>query len=579
MPQSRLSLEEVLRRVKAAGFELIEPCTDTRTRSKIKVRCLNIGCTNTSAPTIGNISRVKEPGCESCKKRLPEDEFHRRLKKAQLKANYADYKDKDTPIECACLICGETVYPRIGNISSQGAKCYWCGIAKVAESQTLSNEQIDEMLKELRLRRTGSHKANQKVAVKCLICNKSDDPFPLTTLRRKLRDKVPGCRKCARKVRDDRRRNDPNVIDAHYESCNLLPLEPYSTSSSGRKTRCLICRYEWPTRWDELKRKTGEDCCPHCIGSVVLFEDYENLAKSFGGRLIEMADRANLQSKWKCVHGHLFAKSYTGINSRGRFCTICNKGWAEMITVSAAEQLFSRAFIKQRISVKGTRGGLLELDGYSKPLKLAIEHNGLQHYKPVQFGNMPKREAKQKFRAQVKNDEKKVAWCEENEISLIIIRQLGTQTPLENLKGEIKRQSLEKNVKIPVDFDDTELVFNEKYMKPEAINKWNQMHQMAKVAGYDIISNTYAGTHANYDVKCQRNGHQTSKNGRKILLGRKCTECRGRDVTIEAMKSKQLSHYPSVSAAARAIEITIPEAWWSINTGKPRNGYKLYFAH
>lgn len=342
MPQPRLSLEEVLRRVKAAGFELIEPCTDTRTRAKIKVRCLNDGCFNVSNPTIGNISRVKEPGCESCKKRLPEDEFHRRLKKAQLKANYADYKDKDTPIECVCLVCGRTVHPRIGNISNQGAKCYWCGIAKTAKSQTLSNEEIDVMLKELSLKRIGSHKANQKVAVKCLICNKPDDPFPLTTLRRKLRDNVPGCGKCARKIRDDRRRNNPIVIDAHYESCNLKPLEPYFTSSTGRKTRCLVCKYEWATRWDDLKEKTTEDACPHCTGSVVLIEDYENLAESFGGRLIKMADRTNLKSKWECVHRHPFDRTYTGIKSTGRFCKTCNKRWAEMLTVSAADSYLVR---------------------------------------------------------------------------------------------------------------------------------------------------------------------------------------------------------------------------------------------
>jgi hypothetical protein len=243
-------------------------------------------------------------------------------------------------------------------------------------------------------------------------------------------------------------------------------------------------------------------------------------------------------------------------------------------------QIFGRDFIKTRISARGVGGGMLELDGYCKSLNLAVEHNGLQHYEPLQFGNMTMQEARQRFKTQSENDKVKAEWCKKNKVSLIVIRQLGTHTPLEKLKEEIRRQALEEKVHIPARYNDIELVFNEKIMKPEAIKKWQQMHDMANQAGYDIITDTYTGTHARYLVKCHREGHETPKVGRKILMGRVCVDCleldRCKQVIVETVKTKRKTTYPSVSAASRALGISLPEAWWSVHSGTPRNGRKLY---
>ena len=53
--------------------------------------------------------------------------------------------------------------------------------------------------------------------------------------------------------------------------------------------------------------------------------------------------------------------------------------------------------------MRGLRGGSLELDLYNEFLKLAIEHNGLQHYKPVKFGNQTKLEAVEQFQRHLSN--------------------------------------------------------------------------------------------------------------------------------------------------------------------------------
>lgn len=66
--------------------------------------------------------------------------------------------------------------------------------------------------------------------------------------------------------------------------------------------------------------------------------------------------------------------------------------------------------------VNGTRTNL-EIDIVDKTLNLAIEVNGSQHYKFNKFFHS----SQQDFHKQVSRDDAKRSWCEENNITLVIV--------------------------------------------------------------------------------------------------------------------------------------------------------------
>jgi hypothetical protein len=63
----------------------------------------------------------------------------------------------------------------------------------------------------------------------------------------------------------------------------------------------------------------------------------------------------------------------------------------------------------------------LELDIYYPDIKLGIEYNGAQHYRPVCFGGISKELAKENFRRQIIRDMRKKRACKEKGILLVVV--------------------------------------------------------------------------------------------------------------------------------------------------------------
>lgn len=78
-------------------------------------------------------------------------------------------------------------------------------------------------------------------------------------------------------------------------------------------------------------------------------------------------------------------------------------------------------------------GANLELDCYNPELKVAVEHNGIQHY---QYPN-PFHKSPEEWEKQIRRDEFKIRVCDENKIYLITIPYT---VPFEKIKEEIERQ-------------------------------------------------------------------------------------------------------------------------------------------
>jgi len=91
----------------------------------------------------------------------------------------------------------------------------------------------------------------------------------------------------------------------------------------------------------------------------------------------------------------------------------------EMMCRDFATQLFGKPFIKIRPDFlrNDQTGHNLELDIYNDELKLAIEYNGIQHYKYIPHFH----KNEEAFKAQQYRDKLKEERCRQNGIKLIIV--------------------------------------------------------------------------------------------------------------------------------------------------------------
>lgn len=189
------------------------------------------------------------------------------------------------------------------------------------------------------------------------------------------------------------------------------------------------------------------------------------------------------------------------------------------------EQLFGRRFCKQRLpQMVGLSGLPLELDGYNAELNLAIEHNGSQHYSPVQFGNMTKAEARKRFRVQQEHDDRRRRYCALAGIRLIEIQQLGKITPLNDLKATIKRECLRQGVVVPPCFDSAELNLDSGLLKTEQEERWESVLRLAASLGCTVQTAHYPGAHGRVEMICPA-GHPWSPSVIEFLDRGGCREC------------------------------------------------------
>jgi len=90
----------------------------------------------------------------------------------------------------------------------------------------------------------------------------------------------------------------------------------------------------------------------------------------------------------------------------------------ERFTHLCLEYICNTKFFKLRPRwLKNEAGNLMELDIYNKELKLAVEYNGIQHYKFAEFFH----DTQEIFEKRLKDDILKEKLCKENNIKLIIV--------------------------------------------------------------------------------------------------------------------------------------------------------------
>lgn len=156
----------------------------------------------------------------------------------------------------------------------------------------------------------------------------------------------------------------------------------------------------------------------------------------------------------------------------------------------------------------------MELDGFSEPLKLAFEYQGLQHYKLVSFFHSDQKE----FERRQQDDERKRQLCREHGITLL------------EVPHHIPHDELQKYLADRLNGLMRGLVQDNSVVKLDKLNVWlrrdlDELKAIAAERGGRLVSKHYINSQTKLRWSCAK-GHTWDAIPNSIRRGSWCAKCR-----------------------------------------------------
>jgi len=207
-----------------------------------------------------------------------------------------------------------------------------------------------------------------------------------------------------------------------------------------------------------------------------------------------------------CQDNHKFEICLNNLK-KDRWCPQCSTRKMERYTKQVAITILDKNFLKIRPDwLKNKEGNNLELDMYNDELKLAIEYNGIQHYKYCEFFH----KSTEDFNKRVEDDKLKAELCKLNKIDLIVVPY--TEKPKDFLLTEFNK----RNLKL-FNLDKDIIIKNELIEKLELIVNDKNGNILTKPT--DIVTRNDT-----IQIRCHK-GHTWETKVGKILSGSYCHTC------------------------------------------------------
>lgn len=185
--------------------------------------------------------------------------------------------------------------------------------------------------------------------------------------------------------------------------------------------------HEWQATISS-KTRSKRNGCPYCNGKKACLDNclhtlYPNIAKEWhptkNGKLSprDVTPGSNKKVWWKCKEDHEWQSTTNNRISLRRNCPICNESKGEKKIREYFEKTnitYDYQYSFQKSDIKYSKFDFKIQEGL-------IEYNGIQHYTPISFGLKNRNEIMKNFLLCLKRDEKKIKWCKDNNIPLLII--------------------------------------------------------------------------------------------------------------------------------------------------------------
>jgi len=177
-------------------------------------------------------------------------------------------------------------------------------------------------------------------------------------------------------------------------------------------------KYEWECqnghRWMAIYNNIQQGkWCPKCSNekSRCTDEECHSLAEIHDGYFLSSKYvGTQIKYKWKCKNGHIWAATHCSIK-RGTWCPKCAKGKRQREIIDIIERILNDKAESEYSGLSWYRnpkpGRLFRMDFWFEKYKFGGEYDGEQHFQPVCFGGMTKKEAQKNFKNQKKRDKLK----------------------------------------------------------------------------------------------------------------------------------------------------------------------------
>jgi hypothetical protein len=478
-------------------------------------------------------------------------------KKFQLQINPNDYKNSKTKLPFLCLVCvyKGTKSLELLKISTLG--CKKCASRIGSSKQKLSPKKIvaDALTSGIKITLNTYSNVSQKVACTCLKCNHG-----WTTSICCIRS-GRGCPKCRRKQAAKKNSLAEDEIKRRLKKLGVTLLSPYINNHEKINIQFKKCGHSRWVAWNQIQQGQG---CGDCAPNKKLDPDeYEAIAKRFGGKLISNPSTVREKLLWECSEGHRFRRSISPMQRLNTFCTKCNDGWGETLCRKVLEEAFGKPFDRARPQdLLSPKGIPIELDCYNEELALALEHQGMHHFK-----RQPNWQSVDQFKLCQKHDKIKRKYCTKKGILLVEIKEVGSITP-----PEIVPQIIDEQIKAggrisPIGLKNIiPLSFKLKSRRSQYVDK---AIQSAAILGFEILDKPKLADQK-VRVRC-KNGHETQKTLRAIIGGKKCYSC----TFHNKVKLSDGRVFESGTAAATALGVTKEWVNRSIRKGIKIKGISL----
>lgn len=298
--------DDAVKAMKSAGLEPLVPYPGSNTKWK----CIHLACGETVYPMYSWIA-AGEGGCRKCgytqsglKGRVPDKDAIEVMKRAGL-TPLVPYPGSGKPWKSQCSKCHQIVSPHYSSIQS-GTGCGVCA-GKIVTEELAVKLMMMAGLRPL-VPYPGS-KINWKC--ECMKCGKTIYPN-----YGDIKQENGGCKYCAKHFVDPKEASDLMRFN------NLEPLEPYTSTMTPWKCKCMKCGKIVTPRHASLQR--GKGGCRYCARKYLDAEDaVQGMLKA---KLEPLVPYPGSQKPWKCKClrcGRTVKPAYTTIQAGQKGCVYC----------------------------------------------------------------------------------------------------------------------------------------------------------------------------------------------------------------------------------------------------------------